>query len=911
MPQSQSRVSQLVRWNARKSDRYVQAMTLEVSREAQARVGKVHALIAAEAPAKTGEALFAHLEDAFGRGVAEAIRRLPPDAGQEQVFEAAVASVNHAVSRVLGEHGLQLEPEYVTAALISVKDHDVVAATWGRPYILLFHPLPGDTGRCKVFDLVEDNGAEEQQPYRVTPVRRCFGSVISGRIGKRDRVLLSTENLAAIPGMEPLEEFIMADDPETATDLIQERLAPIKEDLPLAMMVLDVTQVRYVEQVKDARPTAEERPGSTHASLAKLRKTASHTNEIMSPSPLSHLAKKGFVAFGGLAENLKKMATETSAAMQEKLKEMHESRKEALEAKLQEKSVATESAPTAEKTPSVAETEPAAKETVALTSLLPEGVTPADKIEETASASVRSATEETLLDILPPEAKETFDAVATENNSAAATRADAAEAVIAEVAVAETSALSAQGDAEEFPEMLVTADLLEGVAIDETPAMPTVAHETDSGELPSIFVLTASNEAEKRREALMDTEVFSVTPAADDGKTTTRQRFSLRKKVDAVLNKSVDGFNALAPKSRYTLFIALTLAMAFNDSILVGSWQRKIEEIGSAEEKRISSIEMKIDAAEASMIYRDENRAKTLLAEATAAIETLPEKKPQDAEKKAELKSRIAASRDTLRRVVPLAAPEVIATIAADGKRVALAKIAMRGDSAWTVSTDGELYKITLKDGAATKVDSVPGGAPKALIAAGDGILAVADGGVGRFVSPSGKATDRTVQADADVNINDADIYGSRLYVLDAAHNRIVRHAAEGSGYGKAQSYMKDGTDLSNAVSLAIDSVVYVLNADGSVVRIAKGSHEDFAVAQADPPVTAAKRIRTHADAKHLYVLDGSPARILKFGKDSGFLVAQYVSPSLEGATDFAVDEKAKTATVAVGDKLLKFGLPE
>ncbi len=876
MPQSQSRVSQLVRWNARKSGRYVQAMTLDISREAQGRVGRVHALLAADAPAKTGEALFAHLEDAFSRGVADAIRKLPADAGQEQIFEAAVASVNMAVSRVLGENGLQLEPEYVTAALLSVKDHEIVAATWGRPYILLFHPLPGDSGRCKIFDLVDDSGTE-QQHYRAAPVRRCFGSVISGRIGKRDRMLLSTEDLAGIPGMEPLEQIIMTEDPEAATELVQERLAPIKEDLPLAMMVLDVTQVRYVEQLAEARPTAEERPGSTHASLAKLRKTESHTNEIMSPSPLSHLAKKGFVAFGGLAENLKKMASGAAAATQEKLKEMHESRKEALEAKLHEVAQDETEQPAAV---------PVAEE--------PEAVIAEPKVIEVAAPAAaetyeprQAETNQALFDILPPEVRD----VAAEDEPAAA----------------ETDALVTLADLNE-----VVEDVGKPM-----PARP-VTHESETEELPPLFILSAATAAEKHREEAAETVVQAAVakgPDAAEPEITIvpvpKERFSLRRKADAVMNGFVDGLNALAPKSRALLFTALTLTMAFNDSILVGSWQRKFEELGAAEEKRVAVIEQKIDAAEASMIYRDENRAKSLLAEATTAIAALPEKKPKDAEKKAELKDRVAAAQDALRHVIALPAPEVVSTVADEGRQVALAKLAMRGDAAWTASVDGELYKINLKDGTSQKIAEALNGQPRALIPGGDGILAVGDGGIGRFISPAGKASDRPVQADADARIADAEIYGSRLYVLDAAHNRIVRHAAEGSGYGKAQSYMKDGTDLSKAVSIAIDSVVYVLNADGSVVRIAKGSHEDFAVAQADPPVTAAKRLRTSADAKFLYVLDASPARILKYNKDTGFLVAQYVSPSLEGAGDFAVDEKAKTATVAVGDKLLKFGLPE
>jgi hypothetical protein len=147
--------------------------------------------------------------------------------------------------------------------------------------------------------------------------------------------------------------------------------------------------------------------------------------------------------------------------------------------------------------------------------------------------------------------------------------------------------------------------------------------------------------------------------------------------------------------------------------------------------------------------------------------------------------------------------------------------------------------------------------------------------------------------------------------VLDPSHNRILRLDADAQGYAGSQFYLKDGTDVSKATSLAIDGGVWVLAADGAITKLIKGAREPFAAASVDPAITAARRIRTTPESDSLFVLDADPGRIIRFDKKSGALVAQYVSPALAGATDFTVDEPGKTLLVTVGNQVLKFGLPE
>lgn len=762
MSETRARMSQVVRWDAKKGAAFVQSLELGLDRETAERVGRVYGLLAADTKGRKGEALAAHLEDAFVRGAAEAVRKLPGDAPQDQLFEAAISRANHALNRLFGEYGLDVEPERVTSAIIAVKGHDVVAATWGKPNVLLYHPLPN--GGAKAFDLVDESRAEPPSPFKTANARRCFGSIIAGRMGKRDRLLLSTHDLRAYLGEDKLEATVVANEPDAAAAIINQLLSPLEHDMAVAALVIDVTEVRYVENDPSLAPAAKQAGSGTGASIAKLLKTQNEAAETMAPSLIGDVAKKVTGLFGHGQD-----AAPQTARSQEAPKPQHAPEPQA-------------SAPVA----------PEPRKPSAVAAALAKG----------AKAAAHGA--------------------------------------------------------------------------------------TVAGKATWTFLAAMANK-ERRESALR----------------------GLREGADKNMNALVDRFNALSAFSRVLFFLALSLVMLAKGGVAVASWNRAQEEKIAAYERSVAAVEQKIDSAEASMIYRDEDRAKQLLVEAAAATEALPGKKPEEIANQDRLRRKIADAKDTLRREVKLGDPEIVASITSGAGTPDLARLATAAEGfIWGASSKGEVFKIGA-DGAVEKVADAPGNAaPGVFLAQGNDVLAVAADGKGTFVTSKGKATERDVDLDGSA-IADAGIYNARLYVLDASHSRIMRHPADAKGFAKPQFYLKDGTDLSQGVSIAIDGAVYVLRKDGSIVRIVKGVQEPFAVAAADPPVTAPLRLRTADENGDLFVLDAAPARILRFNKKNGALVGQYVSDSLKGATDFTVDAKSKSAVVSVGNQLLRFALPD
>jgi len=388
----------------------------------------------------------------------------------------------------------------------------------------------------------------------------------------------------------------------------------------------------------------------------------------------------------------------------------------------------------------------------------------------------------------------------------------------------------------------------------------------------------------------------------------------MKNRVDAWFRLIIDRYNSLPATGRYLLLAVLAIIIVLNHSIILASWQRQREEVAAAYDRTVNSIKQKIDSAEASLIYRDEERALSLLEEATTMIDRLPGKKEAQKQMKEVLTGRVAAKYESMRKEVRLGAPDILASIAT-GQQAApkLVRLAESTGLVWAVSAAGDVFKISRKDGASSKAGGTPEGKrPSVFLTVADTLLTWGGGDKLASIPASGTVAEKNIDIGTkEAEVADADTYGGRLYLLDPAHNRIIRVNPLVNGYGQPQFYLKDATDVSTAVSLTIDGTIYVLMRDGQIIRLIKGAQDPFTAGRVDPAPGSPRKIRTWPESNYLYVLDASPNRLICFDKKTGAFVAQYSSDSLRGATDFLVDEKARVALFAVGNQVLRFSLPD
>ncbi|MFH1047843.1 MAG: hypothetical protein V1738_06080 [Patescibacteria group bacterium] len=379
---------------------------------------------------------------------------------------------------------------------------------------------------------------------------------------------------------------------------------------------------------------------------------------------------------------------------------------------------------------------------------------------------------------------------------------------------------------------------------------------------------------------------------------------SRRHPADWLINR----WNTLNNRSRYLFLATLVVIFITNVSFGVLGISKQKEQAVADYEKTVSTIRQQIDSAEASMIYRDEDRARRLLDEAAAAVALLPEDNEGRAGTKFQLQQDLETKYAGLRHATMLEAPEVLSTVVSgNGTPPDLRMMAQANNALWATTADGVVFKISTEDGSAESVHTLAGGQPNFFLSHKNGILAgKQDSTV--LLSPSGQATPLTISAgDYEVSATDVAAFGARLYLLDATHNRILRFASVAGGYDAPQVYIKDGTDLSKAVSLAIDGFVYVLSSDGKITKLLSGNAEDFAVGVTDPPLVSPVLLRTPDEKSDLYVLDSGQPRVVRFDKDMGIVLAQYESDELRGVTDMIIDETARTILATKGNRVLRF----
>ncbi len=146
-----------------------------------------------------------------------------------------------------------------------------------------------------------------------------------------------------------------------------------------------------------------------------------------------------------------------------------------------------------------------------------------------------------------------------------------------------------------------------------------------------------------------------------------------------------------------------------------------------------------------------------------------------------------------------------------------------------------------------------------------------------------------------------------RVYLINKATNQIINFVVSSGGLSKPVVASKNANDLSNALDLAIDGSIYVLNTNG-VTKYQSGILADFHLPALFTPFSGKGKIATEIGWKNIYILDSGNNRILIIDK-KGDLVSTVKSPAFTELKDFQVDEKNKTIFVLNDSSLLKVTL--
>lgn len=157
--------------------------------------------------------------------------------------------------------------------------------------------------------------------------------------------------------------------------------------------------------------------------------------------------------------------------------------------------------------------------------------------------------------------------------------------------------------------------------------------------------------------------------------------------------------------------------------------------------------------------------------------------------------------------------------------------------------------------------------------------------------------------------------YNNKFYILDPDSNQIWKYTRRRDKFDVAEKYNIDA-DLKNSVSLAIDGNVYVVNKDGSLIKLLSGNKQNL-VLKREPvnPLKAPTKVFTELDMSQVYFLEPSEHRVMVYYKDdkTGGLTyqSQYVFEELNDIRDLYVDKNTNKLYLLDASKVYEVNLSE
>lgn len=279
---------------------------------------------------------------------------------------------------------------------------------------------------------------------------------------------------------------------------------------------------------------------------------------------------------------------------------------------------------------------------------------------------------------------------------------------------------------------------------------------------------------------------------------------------------------------------------------------------------------------------------------------------PENNEEGIFLKNQIDQFLSSLGREVALAEPSVFMDLKLIADEIEAQNIALTGsDLAILDSAGKKIYFLNLEKKSYKAVD-YPGKKAQ-FLAAYDGKIFIFDQ-EGVYVANGLSSPVLKIAVDKDWGkIAGIASYLGHVYLLDTGKNIVWRYLTSGSDFGSKTNWFKEKVDLSNSVSLAIDTSVWILNKNG-IEKFSLGRKDNFVLQKMPENFVNPVKIYTSPKYLNFYVLDKGSGKIYVIAKDGAFQ-SVYAWEGFKQATDLVAEESLKKIFVLVESKIYEVGL--
>ncbi len=362
--------------------------------------------------------------------------------------------------------------------------------------------------------------------------------------------------------------------------------------------------------------------------------------------------------------------------------------------------------------------------------------------------------------------------------------------------------------------------------------------------------------------------------------------------------------------SKLLFIFTILFAIVFVGSISFLRIKEQKDIVSQNYQNTIQSIVDKTDAADAAMIYNDDNKAFSLLKEAQTSLLEIPTDTSERENKKNELESKIEIALQKLQKLNVIN-PTIITNLIEENENVNVTKIVSIEDTIIAYGPNDTTHYLIDQDTKSVEKkqhNSIPN-----LFAASTPkeddttIFITGKTDIALYNKDSGTLSNKEISTpNKESKLVDLTVYNTRIYSLDPTNNQIYKHNKTQTGFDQGTTWLKEDIDISDGVSITIDGDIFVLKRNGQIIKLESGRPVNFEIKGLDPSLDQPSIIWTYNDIEHLYILEPTNKRVIILDK-TGKLINQYTSLDWQNPTGMVVDEEKGIIYVLDSNKLYEF----
>jgi len=367
-------------------------------------------------------------------------------------------------------------------------------------------------------------------------------------------------------------------------------------------------------------------------------------------------------------------------------------------------------------------------------------------------------------------------------------------------------------------------------------------------------------------------------------------------------------------KKQKTIMLAIFgLVIIFVASIAIRAKENKEEDIQENFKIDFSSIEQKINEAEAALIYKNNSGARQILSEAQDIISNLKKENPDNEESFTELESKIFDLQNKSEKKSVLTNLTTFINIIPAPISAKETGLLFNNKSIFYFDGIGEkISQLDIENGLLLTIPFNNQGIESFNIAVSLTETTIASLLKDKvLIIDTEDETIKKQRFDFDPSDSSAFAsYGGNLYTFPPTKDNIIRYRRAGTGFTTAQKWMQQDYDLSNMVDIAVDGFIYTLDNNGDIHAFLKGKFNKIIPFPASGRPENNISFYTNDEIDNFYILDSSNKRIIQMTK-TGDLIRQYVSDNFLSANDILVNKDETMLYVLAEDKIYQISITD